>query len=720
MYLGTWLKLGGSATALLMSLSPAHAQDGSAGTAGALPGEDQGVAAANGGGQAGQSDDSGEIVITAQRREERLRDVPLTVLAISGDDLAASGVTGTRDIQSLAPGVTITSTGQYTQATIRGVGSALTNGESPVSVYVDGVYFASQIFSVFDLLNVESVQVLKGPQGTLFGRNATGGAILVTTRAPSNHFTGRITGSFGRFDDVRLAGYVSGPLTDTLSADLVASYHDDNGYTRDALTGTRLSAYREYNVRGKLQWSPTDATRFRLIGDWGVLEDSTGNVGRPIPGTLTSIAGAVIPDDPYEVALSFEPYSRNRGGGVSLEASHEFTGVTLRSITAYRMTHHEGFSDQDRTQLPVSRVNVELDQNVFTQEVTLTSTNPGPFQWIAGAYYFREDRRNPTLSNGNLVTDATVDTTSYAGFGELTFNVTDRLKLIGGVRYSTETGDIFQVRGSGTPLTFDGRVKFDAWTPRASIVYALDSSSNIYATYSQGFKSGLINATTFAGAAIRPERLRAYEIGYKRSGRGLTFNLSGYYYDYQDLQLSARTPAGLSFILNAANATIYGIDADLGVRLTPELRLRAGANWTHSEYKNFTSAPFFVPIPTGGNTAVTGDASGNPLIRAPEFTGNLSLDYRRPIGSGLLFASGNFYYNSGFAWTVDDRVRQSDYVLVNAEIGWAWNDERYRVALWGRNLTDTLYGQSVSVTGFADAIAYARPRTYGVSFEVRF
>ena len=663
---------------------------------------------------------SDDIVVTAQRREERLKDVPLTVLAVTGNDLATSGATSSRDLQALVPGLTITSTGQYTQATIRGVGTSITNGESPVSVYVDGVYFASQIFSVFDLLNVESVQVLKGPQGTLFGRNATGGAILVNTKNPTNTFTGKFVGSYGRFDDVRLAGYLSGPLSDTLSADLVASYHDDNGYSKDILSGVRLSTYREYNVRGKLLYQPTDATSLRLIADWGVLNDSAGNTVRPFPGTKTSIAGAIVPDDPYELALSFTPYSRNRGGGFSAELTHKFPNMTVKSLTAYRSTYHHGFSDQDRTVAPVSRVEVEVDQKVLTQEVTLASTGSSPLQWIAGAYYFKEKRENPTLSNGALVVDASVDTSAYAGFGELTLKATDSLKLIAGVRYSNETGKITQVRGSGNPLVSHGKVKFDAWTPRVSAVLALDPDSNIYATYSQGFKSGLINATTFAGAPILPEKLSAYEIGYKRSSNGITLNLSGFYYDYKDLQLSARTPAGLSFILNAANAKIYGIDADFTARITPELRLRGGVNWTHSEYQNFTQAPFFVPAPAGGNTAATGDASGNPLIRAPEFTGNLGLSYRRAFESGTLLASGSAAYNSGFAWTVDNRVRQPDYALVNAELGWAWNEDKYRVTLWGRNLTNAVYGQGVSVTGFADAVAYARPRTYGVSFEVGF
>lgn len=715
-----YLKLCVSASAVAMCVAGAQAQEVGAATAdvvtavAAASGQDAAPADAR---ESAQSDD---IVVTAQRREERLKDVPLTVLAVSGEALAESGVASSRDLQSVVPGVTITSTGQYTQATIRGVGTSITNGESPVSVYVDGVYFASQIFSVFDLLNVESVQVLKGPQGTLFGRNATGGAILVTTRDPSNTFQGKIAGSYGRFDDVRIAGYVSGPLTDTLSADLVASYHDDNGYTRDVLSGARLSTYREYNVRGKLVYRPTTDTSVRLIADWGKLDDSSGNSVRPFPGTRTSIAGALVPSDPLELALSFTPFSRNRGGGVSLEATHAFSGVELKSLTSYRSTQHHGFSDQDRTASPVSRVEVKLQQDVFTQEVTLASTGSGPLQWIAGGYYFQEKRKNPTLSNGALVVDATVDTSAYAGFGELTLNATDNLKLIAGIRYSNETGKIHQVRGSGNPLTSDGVVKFDAWTPRVSAVFALDPNSNIYATYSQGFKSGLINATTFAGAPILPEKLQAYEIGYKRSGNGITFNLSGFYYDYKDLQLSARTPAGLSFILNAANAKIYGIDADFTARITPELRLRGGVNWTHSEYQNFTSAPFFVPLPGGGNSAATGDASGNPLIRAPEFTGNLGLSYRKPFESGTLIASSSVSYNSGFAWTVDNRVRQPEYALVNAEIGWAWNDEKYRVTLWGRNLTNTIYGQGVSVTGFADAVAYARPRTYGVSFELNF
>jgi iron complex outermembrane receptor protein len=719
--------LGVSASILALAASETHAETIAEGpaflptsismVASAAVGTDSGTDVADSGAGSAEQD---AIVVTAQRREERLKDVPITVMALSGNDLAASGATGSRDLQAVVPGLTITSTGQYTQATIRGVGTSITNGESPVSVYVDGVYFTSQIFSVFDLVNVDSVQVLKGPQGTLFGRNATGGAILVTTRTPGDKLEGKMSATYGRFDQVRLTGYVGGPLSDTLKADLVAFYHDDNGYSRDALLGTQLSTYREYGVRGKLLFQPTDNTHFKLIGDWGRLTDSTGNSVRPFVGTKTSIAGAFVPANPFELALTFEPYSKNRGGGVSFEAQHDFAGMSLKSLSAYRATRHHGFSDQDRTPAAVSRVEVEVDQKVFTQEFTLASTEPGPLQWLVGAFYFNEKRINPTLSNGALVTDAHIRNEAYAGFGELTFQVADPLKLIAGIRYSSETTDIDQTRGSGTPRTFSGGAKFDAWTPRFSFVYSLNDDSNLYATYSQGFKSGLINATTFAGAPIAPEKLKAYEVGYKLAARGISFNLSGFYYDYKDLQLSARTPGGLSFILNAANAEIYGLDADMSARLAPGLRFRAGANYTHSKYVDFTQAPFFVPAPGGGNTAVTGDASGNDLIRTPKFTGNVGLDYRQDHGRGAFIASTNLHYNSGFAWTVDGRVRQPDYALLNAEIGWAWNDDKNRITLWGKNLTNTVYGQGVSVTGFADAVSYARPRTYGITLEFGF
>ncbi|MES2986389.1 MAG: TonB-dependent receptor [Pseudomonadota bacterium] len=664
-------------------------------------------------------EDGDDIVVTAQRREERLKDVPITVNVISGEDLAASGASSSRDIQTLVPGVTTANNAYATQFTIRGVGSTVVSGEAPVSIYIDGVYLASQSFSVFDLMNIESIQVLKGPQGTLFGRNATGGAILVTTAAPAKTLSGKISAGYGSFDDVRLAANISGPLSDALGFDLTARYHDDNGYTRD-VSGQRMSDYREYGVRGKLVFEPSADTKVRVIGDWGRLYDAAGASFVPVPGQKVATVGAFVPSKPYEVSFTFSPYTRSVGGGGSLDVQHDFGGVSLKSITAYRSSKTLSLSDSDRVKNAVQSIRSGINEDMLTQEFTLASDKPGPFQWIVGAYYFNLKRFASQQINNVTTIEANADNESYSGFGEVTVQVAEPLKLIAGLRYTRDSTAIHQVRPTGSPLTFDNSVTFNAWTPRVSAVFAVDSDSNIYATYSKGFKSGLFNATSFAGAPIKPEDLSAYEVGFKHAQRGVSFNISAYYYDFKDLQLSARLPNGSSFTLNASNATIYGMDADLAFVLGGGFRLRAGANFTHARYVDFLQAPFFEPLPAGGNRSFTADASGKKLVRAPDFSGTLGLDYRKELASGTLTAGTSLYYNSGFSWSVDNRFNEEPYALLSATAGWSWNDDRYRLSVWGKNLTNTLYSQGGTVTTAADAFSYARPRSYGVAFDASF
>jgi len=665
------------------------------------------------------ADESGEIVVTAQRREERLKDVPITVNVLSSDDLASSGASSSRDLQTLVPGVTTANNAYATQFTIRGVGSTVVSGEAPVSIYVDGVYLASQAFSVFDLMNIDSVQVLKGPQGTLFGRNATGGAVLVTTADPSKTLSGKISAGYGNFDDVRVAANLSGPLAENVGFDLTARYHDDNGYTRD-VSGERMSDYREYGVRGKLVFEPGASTKVRVIGDWGKLYDAAGASFAPVPGQKVATAGAFVPTKPYEVSYTFSPYARSQGGGGSADVQHDFGGVSLKSISAYRVSRMVSMSDSDRVKNPVQSIRSEVNEDTFTQEFTLSSTQPGSVQWILGAYYFNLKRFAGQQINNATTIEANADNESYSGFGEVTAQVAGPLKLIAGLRFTRDSTRIHQERPTGTPRTFDDSISFNAWTPRVSAVLAVDDTSNVYATYGKGFKSGLFNATSFAGAPIKPENLSAYEVGFKHAQRGLSFNASAYYYDFKDLQLSARLPNGSSFTLNASNAEIYGLDADLAAVLGGGFRLRAGANYTHARYKDFTQAPFFEPLPAGGNRSFTADASGKKMVRAPDFSGTLGLDYRREYDSGTLTAGTSLYYNSGFSWSVDNRYNEEPYALLSATAGWSWNDDRYRISVWGKNLTNTLYAQGGTVTTAGDAFSYARPRSYGVAFDLSF
>jgi iron complex outermembrane receptor protein len=662
----------------------------------------------------------GEVVVTAQRREERLKDVPISVTAVSGAQLAASGISGSRDLATLAPGVTINTTGAAAQATVRGIGNTIVGGnsESPVALYIDGVYISGQYFAVFDLADIDSVQVLKGPQGTLFGRNATGGAILVTTSRPKDVWTGKISASYGRFNDRQFNGFISGPLTDNLSFGIAGNYHKDHGYARDALRGTHMAEYFDKSLRAKLEFSPDADTSILLIGDYGRVYDEAAVSLKPYQKPST--VGAFVPTDPRELAATFDSYSINKGKGLSLEIKHDFGPFTLKSITAYRETHNYSLTDQDRVVAAVSRIDTTIDDKYLTQEVTLANSKPGAFQWIVGGFYFGDTTTNPTLSNGALLNNSKLNTDAWALFGEGTYAFTDHFKLTAGVRYSSETRTALSRRTTGTPLTAFRTISADSWTPRLSLIYAINDASNVYATFSKGFKSGVFPGATFNAPAVEPETIDAYEVGYKLAKGGTSFNLAGFYYNYDELQVTTRTPAGLQSLLNAAAAKIYGVDADFSTNLGSGFRLRLAGAYTKSEYKDFTTAPIFTPLPAGGNATTSGDATGNPLIRTPKFTGTASLRYETPVGNnGKVDASLDYYYNSGFSWTVDNNYREDAYNLVNAQIGWS-PDGRFRISAFGKNLTNALYAMGVSVTGLATAAAYARPRTYGVAASFKF
>lgn len=692
----------------LLTATGAHAQD----TAAATP---QAAASA-----ASNARDPDEIVVTAQRREERLKDVPLTVTAIGGEQLQQSGVSGSRELATLAPGLSINTTGAAAQATIRGIGNTTVGGnsESPVAIYIDGVYISGQYFAVFDLANIESIQVLKGPQGTLFGRNATGGAILVTTSRPSNVFSGSVTASYGSFHDVRVGGFISGPITDSLRFDIAGNYHKDHGYARDVVRHTDLAEYEDKSVRAKLSFEPDSDTRITLIGDYGKIRDESAVSLKAARAAAT--VGAFIPSDPRDFALSFDPFATSEGGGGSLEVMHNFGGFTIKSLSAYRKTKNFSITDQDRVAANSSRIDTLIRDQYFTQEVTLSSSNPGRFQWIAGAFYYGDTVENPTYSNvTTLLNNAHLQVDAYAVFGEGTLAVTDKFKVTAGVRYSTETRTFLSQRAT-TPFTAFRKLKANAWTPRVSLIYALNDDSNVYATYSRGFKSGLFPAATFNAPAVNPETIDSYEVGYKLASGGTSFNLSSYYYNYRDLQVTTRTPAGLQTLLNAASAEIYGLDADLTVRVADGLRLRLAGAYTHSEYKDFGIAPFFAPLPAGGNSTFSGNASGKQLIRTPELTTTVGVRYETAVGGGKVDFSGDVYYNSGFFWTFENSYRQRPYEVVNAQIGWSPDGEHFRISLYGKNLTDSLYSMGTSVTTAATAEAYARPRSYGIAANFKF
>lgn len=695
------------------------------------------------GDSAAADDGAGDIIVTAQRRAERLTDVPISITALNGDALEAAGIRTSEDLSSAVPGLNFATNGAFAQPTVRGIGTTVSSAGSDanVAIYVDGVYQPSQIGNFSDLVDLEQIEVLKGPQGTLFGRNATGGAIRITTRAPSFTPTATLSASYGRFDDVRLTAYGSTGITDTLAVSMAFLYSDDEGYTRNIATGNRVSDLNALSLRGKLLFEPSDSVKLTLSGGHAERRSGAAFALGVLNGNSTSVnlPGSVKAGGPREVSLTFDPVINVNSDQASLTGEFDLGFATLSSISSYQKTKTYLVTDTDRTNLAIGRADLPGTQETYAQELNLVSNGSDSFKWFLGVFYYNDDAIGATIVNQGPIFNATrLKTEAVAPFGEVNIGL-GNLTLIGGLRYNYERKDYEITRGA---LAIERNKTFKNLTPRLGLRYALTPSSNIYATWSRGFKSGLFDGILASGAlvvnAVEPEKVSAFEAGYKY-GRGRTsFSIAGFHYDYSNIQFQAFNPnaGGLTQVFNAAAAEIYGGEIEVSTELFPDFNVRASAAYTHSRYKNFPTATIFCPrgAPTYGNATIplgalnpcTGEinsdgATGNELIRTPEFTASLAADYRVELARGdAVELSGSAYYSGRFFWDPGNRLKEGAYVLLNSEIAYVFPGDQFRLSLWGRNLANELYALYQPESAAGDSVAYARPRSFGVSAKLSF
>jgi iron complex outermembrane receptor protein len=668
----------------------------------------------------------GEIVVTGvQRREQALVDVPIAMTSLSGDAVQKAGIQSVTDLQTLAPGLIINRSTGFVRPVIRGVGSQVTSlgADANIAMYLDGVYRPNQQSNQFSLADIERVEVLKGPQGTLFGRNATGGAIVITTKKPSlTETSGNLMASYGRFNEREFQGYITTPLTNTVGVSFSADHHEDDGYVRDVPLNRREADHHETLLRTRILYQPND--RFSLIGSAYHLQfsDNTGAAFDILNRNTQNPTAPFFPD-PREVAQTFIPYIKVNSWGSDVQAQYKFDGMTLKSITSYAEARFDLRSDLDGTTVNTAATTFRTIQKTFTQELTLGTDGPGRFQWNVGAFLYRDRGSEPfLLSTTNVFTlSATLDTDSWALFGEAEYEIIDGLFLSGGLRYSKEKRDFAQDRAVGTDWT--GSKSWDAVTPRAAIRYALTHQSNIYASYSEGFKSGTYNVTANGNTPVDPEHIRAYEVGYKYAAGRTSFDVSAFYYNYKDLQVQALPPgATLTTLINAGVVHTYGLDAEFTTRLAENWDLHAGASYLHAKYDSFPNASIFVPLPSGhGNASVAPyDASGKYVEFSPKFSASVSLTYTKPVGDGSISSTATASYTDTFFYDPSNRLTSPSYVLLNGVITWKPRPRGFEFSVWGQNLTDRVYPQIITFSTAGDRIAYARPRTYGVRVGYEF
>lgn len=723
-------------SAMLAASGALHAQ--SQVTAGA-------PSATPGGQELTQSDQLPDITVTAQRRSERLQDVPITVSHVTGERLQSVGISDITSIKVAVPGANVRLSAGYTQPYIRGVGSSAKTplNEPPIATYVDDVYIASGN-NVISFNNIDSIEVLKGPQGTLFGRNATGGLFNIRTVDPSFTPTGKFHVGYGNYDTISGDGYLSTGLSSRAAVDLafIAS-RQGTGFGRNLTTGE--DAYkndRNVAVRSKLLFIPDDKTRIILIGDYSTQQNSLSSGHTFLPGTFIGVdaKGAKIPapfvsNNPFDIVDDTQPLVRAKTGGVALVASRRMdAGFLVKSISSLRWTSFFQNLDGDATAFkPSFSIEQHIRERTFSQELQLQSTGRGPFTWTAGEFYFNawspvSPQFNTSTSAAGVASTTHYEETFYAesiaGYAQGTYAITPNTHLTLGARYTKEWRNLIGSVDSPSPTVSTNGVKHletkaSKPTFRLSLDHKITPDLMIYGSFNTGFKSGGYSHANFPGYV--PETLRAYEAGFKSQmlDRRVTLNASAFYYDYKDIQVQLiMLPFG-SFVTNGAGAHMKGVDVDLSAKLTPTLSLNAGFEGLQAKFTRFDSAPIAPPgFETGGRGNVSGSAAGKYVPFAPKYSANLGLVHRIPLADGTLTSSVLAYFSGRYYLTVDNNIGQAPYTSVNGSIQWESNSG-ISVKIWGNNITNHLIlsaGQETAVR----AATYDPPRTYGVTVGYKF
>jgi iron complex outermembrane recepter protein len=686
-----------------------------------------------------------EIVVIAERRKANLQDVPVTVTALQASSLESAGVTGTTDLANVVSGLTMPQSQGTPMPHIRGVGNTAigTGIENSVALYVDGVYHGSASFSALSFNNIAQIEVAKGPQGTLFGRNATGGLMQVTTLDPRAGFSGSAQVGYGNYNTATEDLYFTGG-SEILAGDLAFQ-------SSQQLTGWGTNLYNDKQVnkqaldlstRSKWVFNPREGTAFKLIFDYAENNSTIGalrNYGNA-PNIYYPKGFAGLPT--FDVNDNVQPNRDKKGGGVSLQFDQDASFASLVNTLAWRQDSIENAIDVDTGPQPDVAVITHSADTQFTEEFQLLSPAGSSWRWVTGLYYYY-------ATNGNLpgntyfggaavnpvshITQSTNNTTEYthseAAYAQVTKEVLHNTDLTLGGRFTHEsrsvdglsTGLIRNV----TPIPPTRVNKSDATdvpTWRIGLEHRFTDDVMAYISDSRGFKSGGFNLSN-GDAPYNPERLAAYEIGLKTEflSRRMSLNTSFFYYDYKDIQVS-RFVNGQALIYNGAGATSFGQDLDLTAAVTSRLTLRAGFELIRDYFTSFPAADFFLTCPGKSTSVCSRSATGKQLPEAPTATGTINLDYRQPLthDAGTLVFNANAAITSSYYFAPDNELSQPGYGLLNGSILWTSAGEGFSVRLWGKNLTDRIYALSLNQAPGTTAVSYAAPRTYGITVGKKF
>lgn len=738
-------------------------------------------------GQGGQLE---EVIVTSTYREESLQDIPIAVTALNGDLMTREDIVDLTGISLNTPNFSFTefAPGQ-TIPVMRGIGSADDGAglDNSIAIFLDGVYIGRGAGNNFEMFDLERVEVVRGPQGTLFGRNAIGGAVVIKTKKPAEEFEGKVALTAGNYGTFRAQGYVSGPLGDNLRGKLVASTRQHDGFVDNAVLGTELQDEDNMSFRGQLLWAGENS-EWLLSADYS--EDDRADMGRtPIVDNaplqlimeMNGVPGGAR-GTPRTNASPYDGYSERELGGISLTGTFEFASGSLTSITAARTVDTSWQMTSIGTGvgglgLPFDEVVDDINESVdtFSQELRWTSNIDGPLSYTAGLYYFMEDTdrvevfrttvagqyNDPNLPFrttdvgsqnilGNDYAQTANETTSIAVFASLDYELTDRLTLTAGLRYTRDEKDYTAtsvncgmvagmdpalngtqfvnwpgcggVGASGLRIiaeTFEVTPE-DSWSdvsPKLSAQYALNDNTMVYASWSKGFKSGGFAGSqgveAVAADPVDQETASNYEIGIKSDVTdSLRINATAFYMDYEDLQVVRFGPVpgsefGTFVTTNLGSADIQGFELESTWFITDALRLDGFVAYLDSE----------------GNDLIIngGDYSGKQLVGAPELSYNIRASYEQSFAFGGISASVTLSHEDESRRDyVDDRIKVDERDLLDARLAWTSTSGAIEVAVWGKNLTEEDYIAHMYVIGPGGIGVWGAPRTYGVTATLNF
>jgi iron complex outermembrane receptor protein len=691
-----------------------------------------------------------EIVVTGNKFGTSNDKAPVAVTALSPEVLTQARIQSLADVAQRAPSLNYSSSGGFAIAYIRGVGSnfSLAGLESAVATYVDGVYQQRQAGAVLDLVDVESVSVLKGPQGTLYGRNATGGAILLQTANPTYTFGGFVGAEAGNFEQKKVEGAINIPLSDTLSIRLAGRHRENGDYVTNVPGGAGRGAQTADYLRAKIRWNPTDQFQAIYGIEFGNSRSTTYSAKQLLdaPNCLVcSVLGAQRPglltDDFYTSSITDDVFNHNKFVAQTLTLGYTNDHFALTSITGYRDQDYEYVNDQDQT-VPkyFSSHFTESGPTLFTDNY-LRTTFDGPLNALVGFTYLRE--RNDQVGTysgiqfGSLVAvngnDIQIDSKSI--YAELTYDFGNGFKLSGGARYNKDEKSIDvsnnadAIAALRTIASFTNSADFSNVTPRAVFSYE-NGGSYYYASYNRGARSGGFSSPLIApGIAVDPETLDIFEVGGKNRlfDDRLRMNYAAFYGIYKDIQIQVVDAAfGTVRLQNAAEGKVYGAEFEGTFAVTPAFKINGGVTWLGNEFSDFKNAAVFVPKTAGAGLATgSADLSGTPLNRSPEWSGFVSADYTMDLSRGFsLKAAASARFTSSFNFTPGaggplGMDRQDGYTLVDASLTLTTPDD-VDLGVFVQNLFEEEYATQRSTAAYGSVEFASMPRSYGVRVTKRF